>query len=404
MNTKQLFDSIGHLTKLGLVPHIIGHFGIGKSSVVYQYAKANNFDSVIEIRTGELADIGDLKGLPDFEEENGVKIGTKFLPPSKLPKSGRHILFLDEINRAGSKDVMQGLFQLIYDKRTGDYTLPKDCVIIAASNPDNGDYSTIDFADPAFQDRFVHIKFEPTVADWAGYMAAKNLNKEQKHLLKFFETNPDMLQAKNLSDFNLGFVQPSRRSVDTLISKLLPEVGQSDLFFEICKGLIGITTTLSLQSYLNENAYTEEKLGYDFVVNYKTQKHKLEDYIKANPDRHDIYLQINESFQSEVNKKFIENGNKPFIMSNDEVRNLVTYVKALPLTIVNSIADYFRQISVGEEIRFMIQVLPKDSEEVVELPIYPVLLLCEDPEVGVRTDSRNILKEVYDLKQAGKLE
>ena len=43
MNITQLNQSLPFLVKSGLVPNIIGKHGIGKSSVIAQYAKENGY-------------------------------------------------------------------------------------------------------------------------------------------------------------------------------------------------------------------------------------------------------------------------------------------------------------------------------------------------------------------------
>jgi MoxR-like ATPase len=79
---------------------IWGSPGIGKSSIVAQIATEHNID-FIDVRLSQLAPT-DLRGLPVAEE--GI---SKWYPPEFLPRGGKGILFLDELNMA--PPAMQGV-------------------------------------------------------------------------------------------------------------------------------------------------------------------------------------------------------------------------------------------------------------------------------------------------------
>ena len=87
------------LLEANLTPNIMGEHGKGKSEVISQFAKENGYDYVINLRLGQIQDSGDLTGLPEFVDVDGVKV-TKFMQPSFFPKKDdKAILFLDEYNR-----------------------------------------------------------------------------------------------------------------------------------------------------------------------------------------------------------------------------------------------------------------------------------------------------------------
>jgi MoxR-like ATPase len=111
MNISQLTESLSFLKKAGLVPNIIGKHGIGKSSLVAQFAKDNGY-SYHPFFLSQLSDQGDILGLPEFNRnKEGKALSVSFVHPDKLPKKPRSLLFFDELNRA-SKDLLQGIFQL----------------------------------------------------------------------------------------------------------------------------------------------------------------------------------------------------------------------------------------------------------------------------------------------------
>jgi len=84
-----------------------GRHGIGKSSVVYQYAASLNMP-IVERRASQMTE-GDLLGLPTVDE--GV---TSFCPPDWFATACDTgvVLFLDEVDRA-TLEVRQGIFRAL---------------------------------------------------------------------------------------------------------------------------------------------------------------------------------------------------------------------------------------------------------------------------------------------------
>ncbi len=98
--------------------------GIGKSSIAVQIAQDYNIDFG-DVRLSQLAPT-DLRGLP--VAKNGI---SKRYPPEFLPRHGKGILFLDELDMAPPP--LQGVAQqLILDRRVGSYTVPEIWYVWAA--------------------------------------------------------------------------------------------------------------------------------------------------------------------------------------------------------------------------------------------------------------------------------
>ena len=72
----------------------------------------------------------DLRGLPPRIAADQ----TEWVPPKFLPTTGKGILFLDELTSAPQM-TQAGCYQLVLDRKLGEYTLPDDWVVIAAGNP-----------------------------------------------------------------------------------------------------------------------------------------------------------------------------------------------------------------------------------------------------------------------------
>ena len=135
--------------RLSMSLMIWGPPGVGKSSVVAQVASDNQLE-LIDVRLSQLAPT-DLRGLP--VPEDGV---AKWYPPEFLPKKGRGILFLDELNMA--PPAVQGIAQqLILDRRVGSYLVPEGWLIWAAGNRKEDRASVFDMPAP-LANRFLHLE------------------------------------------------------------------------------------------------------------------------------------------------------------------------------------------------------------------------------------------------------
>ena len=102
--------------------------GVGKSSLVHAIAARRSLP-VIDLRAS-LLDPTDLRGIPAIEGGRAVWCPPAFLPHRDSPPG---ILFLDEINAAPPL-VQASLYQLVLDRRVGEYELPAGWWIVAAGN------------------------------------------------------------------------------------------------------------------------------------------------------------------------------------------------------------------------------------------------------------------------------
>jgi MoxR-like ATPase len=160
---------------------IWGAPGIGKSSIVVQTAQAHDLD-VIDLRLSQLAPT-ELRGLP--VAEHGV---SRWYPPEFLPREGRGVLFLDELNLA--PPAMQGMAQqLILDRKVGSYTLPDGWFIWAAGNRKEDRAAVFDMPAP-LANRFIHLMVEPHFDSFKAYALEHGIHE---HLLAFLSFRPGLL-------------------------------------------------------------------------------------------------------------------------------------------------------------------------------------------------------------------
>ena len=169
MKASQIIKSVNTLLEKNIAIFLWGSPGIGKSSIVRQIAKENEME-FIDLRLS-LLDPTDLKGIPFFDKENHQAV---WASPSFLPREGRGILFLDELNSA-PPTVQASAYQLILDRAIGEYRLPEGWKIVAAGN--NEDDHGITYKMPApLANRFIHLHMELDVDEWCEWAYAKGID------------------------------------------------------------------------------------------------------------------------------------------------------------------------------------------------------------------------------------
>jgi MoxR-like ATPase len=155
--------------------------GIGKSSVVAQVAREHDLE-IIDLRLSQLAPT-DLRGLP--VPDAGV---SRWFPPEFLPRAGRGVLFLDELNMA--PPTLQGIAQqLILDRRVGSYEVPEGWFIWAAGNRKEDRASVFDMPTP-LANRFLHLEVLPDFESFRVYALEHELSEQ---VLAFLSYRPTLL-------------------------------------------------------------------------------------------------------------------------------------------------------------------------------------------------------------------
>ena len=181
--------------QLNISAMIWGAPGIGKSSIVSAAAKNSGYD-FIDLRLSQLAPT-DLRGLPvAIHPKNNVERGiSKWYPPEFLPKTGKGILFLDEINMA--PPAMQGVAQqLILDRKVGNYKVPEDWLIWAAGNRKEDRASVYEMPSP-LNNRFLHLDVEVNFTCFKSHALKQDFAEE---IISFLGFRPALLHKVNFEE------------------------------------------------------------------------------------------------------------------------------------------------------------------------------------------------------------
>ncbi|MFI0460388.1 MAG: AAA family ATPase, partial [Candidatus Thiodiazotropha endolucinida] len=159
--------------------------GVGKSDMVREVAM-NHQAPVIDIRLSQM-EPSDLRGIP-FRVNGSVE----WAVPSILPSRERHgasgILFLDEITSA-PPTVSAAAYQLILDRRLGEYQVPDGWAIFAAGNR-QGDRG-VTYSMPApLANRFSHFEVGTNLDDWVAWAYRNDIDER---IIAFLRFRPELL-------------------------------------------------------------------------------------------------------------------------------------------------------------------------------------------------------------------
>jgi len=167
--------------RLSLFLH--GPTGIGKSNLIEQYCENNDLE--LYVLPAAQLDPVDARGIPVPIPETHT---TNWYPPGFLPREGKGILFLDELNRA-NQDTQSALYQLILERRIGDYILPEGWHTMAAGNGD-ADGCMVQPMSRALKNRFTHATMETSYDDWHKWANRKGIAEQ---VIAFMRWKPDAL-------------------------------------------------------------------------------------------------------------------------------------------------------------------------------------------------------------------
>ena len=219
--------SIKHALKKKRPIFLWGPPGIGKSEIVAQICDSLPKSHLIDIRLS-LWEPTDIKGIPYFDSNSGTMVwgAPSELPSEEFAAQFDHIvLFLDEMNSA-APSVQAAAYQLILNRRVGQYKLPDNVMIVAAGNRDADKGVTYRMPAP-LANRFIHLELAVNFDDWFQWSVVNNIHTDVVGYLTF--------SKKDLYDFDpkspsRSFATPRTWSfVSELIEDDLDETTTTDL-------------------------------------------------------------------------------------------------------------------------------------------------------------------------------
>lgn len=214
--------------------------GVGKSQIVAQVAERNAVP-MIDIRLSQM-EPSDLRGIP-FRVDNSVD----WAIPAMLPDSQRHgekgILFLDEITSA-APSVSAAAYQLILDRRLGQYEVPNGWAILAAGNRQGDRGVTYTMPSP-LANRFSHYEVDTNLDDWVAWAYANNIDDR---IIAFLRFRPDLIFDFDAAQNPMAF--PSPRSWEFAHRALQKFIDQGAVLLETLQACVGAAAGVELNAFI----------------------------------------------------------------------------------------------------------------------------------------------------------
>jgi len=214
--------------------------GVGKSQMVAQIA-ARHAVPMIDIRLSQM-EPSDLRGIPFRQGER-----VEWAVPAMLPDTERHgpsgVLFLDEITSAPPM-VSAAAYQLILDRRLGDYRLPDGWAIFAAGNRQGDRGLTYSMPAP-LANRFSHFEVETHLDDWVDWAYASGIDER---IIAFLRFRPELLFDFDPAHNPVAF--PSPRSWEFAHRALKKFEAAPDLLPGALQACVGPAAGIELSAFI----------------------------------------------------------------------------------------------------------------------------------------------------------
>ena len=215
--------------------------GVGKSQIIAQIARSHGVP-LIDVRLSQMEPT-DLRGIP-FRAGDRVEWSVPALLPEAARHGARGILFLDEITSA-PPTVTAAAYQLILDRRLGEYRVPDGWVIFAAGNR-HGDRGVTYVMPTPLANRFTHYEVEPNLEDWVAWAHTAAIDPR---VIAFLRFRPDLLFELDLARSPVAF--PSPRSWEYAHRALVKFGGSPELLLDALQACVGPAAGVEFKAFLD---------------------------------------------------------------------------------------------------------------------------------------------------------
>ncbi len=316
---EELYDVLLNVALIRPV-FIWGAPGIGKSSIVEQFAAEMNLECV-SLLGSQLAP-EDIIGVPQIIDGK-----SRFCPPVTIAKDEPYCLFLDELN-ACSQEVQKAFYSLIHDRRIGEYHLPKGSIVIGAGNRAH-DNAIVKTMSSALINRMFHVELVANHRSWLNWAGAQGLHT---HVLEYIALRPDHLWSKPPKAEEPFSTPRSWHMLSDILYSFGDDITEKNLDI-ITSGLISPQHAVQFRAFLKQ---VKNKYALNTIIN-GDQKWPSE------PENRDTLYFLAQSFRAQLIKELPENKSK----LSSSVAVLVQRAKIL-LKELASISLEIAQITVAD--------------------------------------------------------
>ena len=218
-----------------------GSPGCGKSELAQQVADEGR-RGYCDVRA-LLLDPVDVRGIPWRDSDNRTRwAAPDFLPPSD--STDLWLVNLEELPSAVPM-VQAALFQLVRDRKCGEYKLPEGASIMACGNRE-GDRGVVHRMPTPLASRFVHLELKVDPSDWCEWGAANGIAPET---LFFIQLRPELLDQFDPQSREAAFACPRTWE---FVSNVVKQRGSLDPAAEraLFRGAVGEAAAVEFSAFL----------------------------------------------------------------------------------------------------------------------------------------------------------
>ena len=177
----QLFPIIRATLEAGISVLLLGPPGVGKSSLAAELSRVMN-RTLIDIRLAQ-KDPAELGGVyfPNRETQT-----LELFPPAWVKRACSEpcLVFLDEINAAVTKLHQAAAYQIVLERRIGEFRFHPGTVVLAAGNREE-DNAIVTPLSSALCNRFAHFEMRPDTDAWLEWAAKHGIDE---NIMAFIRT------------------------------------------------------------------------------------------------------------------------------------------------------------------------------------------------------------------------
>ena len=214
----QLFPIVRATLEAGISVLLLGPPGVGKSSLAVELSRVMKL-KLIDIRLAQ-KDPAELGGVyfPNRDTQT-----LELFPPEWVKRACAEpcLVFLDEFNAAVTKLHQAAAYQIVLERRIGNFQFHPDTVVLAAGNREE-DNAIVTPLSSALCNRFAHFEMRPDTEAWLEWAAAHGIDE---NIMAFVRTYGDEVLF-DVSDDARSF--PTPRSWE-MASRVMAKAAPRDL-------------------------------------------------------------------------------------------------------------------------------------------------------------------------------